>query len=534
MSKANNKWMQHIQDGDIVLGIELGSTRIKSVVIDSESHNVIASGSHDWENSLVDGYWTYGLEEIWSGLQKSYMSLKESVKKEYNVELKAFKAMGISAMMHGYMAFDEKDELLVPFRTWRNNRQEESAKALTEALGYPIPQRWSIAHLYQAILNQENHIDKIRFQTTLAGYLHWQLSGEKVIGVGEASGMFPIDLSTGKFNESMMSRFDELNESCNYPWKLAYIFPQVLSAGEEAGALSDVGAKLLDPTGDLEAGIPMCPPEGDAGTGMVATNSIAKRTGNVSAGTSVFAMIVLEKELSKVYEEIDQVTTPDGSLVAMVHSNNCSSNLDAWVGILEEAALTLGASFDKDTLYGNLYRKAMEGDPDCGGLLSIGYLSGEHITHFSEGRPLFARRPDSHFNLANFVRSHLYTALGALKIGIDILFKEEEVGVDEILGHGGFFKIDGVGNRVMAAASGVPVTLMETAGEGGAWGIAVLAAYLINKNGETLGDYLSKYVFDNQNRNTFEPIPEDVMGFEAFMETYKRGLHIERAAVDHL
>ncbi len=526
-------WKAVIEAGQAVIGMELGSTRIKTVLIDGDSHEPIASGSYDWENQLVDGYWTYSIENIWKGIQTSYKDLKDRVQKDYGVTIKSVKALGFSAMMHGYMAFDEKGDLLVPFRTWRNNLQGQASKELTELFGYPIPQRWSIAHLYQAMLNNEEHIKDITFLTTLAGYIHWTLTGQKVMGVGEASGMFPIDTGTGSYFEGMLDQFDE--KAAAYPWKIREIMPKVLTAGENAGSLSEAGAALLDPSGDLEPGILFCPPEGDAGTGMVATNSIAQRTGNVSAGTSVFAMIVLENELSRVHEEIDQVTTPDGSLVAMVHSNNCSSNLDAWVGILEEAAITLGAEFDKDTLYGNLYRKAMEGDADCGGLLSIGYLSGEHITHFSEGRPLFARKPESTFNLANFVRANLYTALGALKIGMDILFKEEKVEVDEILGHGGFFKVVGVGNRVMSAAAGVPVTLMETAGEGGAWGIAVLAAYSAGKAGdESLGDYLNEKVFKNQSTITFEPIPEEVAGFESFMETYKKGLVIEKAAVENM
>lgn len=527
--------IQNIKEGKTSLGIELGSTRIKSVLIDLETQKTLATGSHNWTNRLVDGVWTYSLDEVWTGIRDSYKQLKLQVEEGYGLVLTKIGALGISAMMHGYLVFDSQEELLVPFRTWRNNLQEEASLKLTEVLTYPIPQRWSIAHLYQAILNEEIHISKINYQTTLAGYIHWRLSGEKVIGVGEASGMFPIDLESKTFNKDMLETFQTLIQEKDYPWTIADIMPTVFSAGEQAGSLTREGARLIDPTGDLVEGIPMCPPEGDAGTGMVATNSIAKRTGNVSAGTSVFAMIVLEDELLKVHPEIDQVTTPEGSLVAMVHSNNCASDLDAWIGLFNEVYETLGGSVDKDMLYGNLYRKAMEGDVNCGGLLSIGYLSGEHITHFNEGRPLFVRKPESNFNLANFMRAHLYTALGALKIGLDILLKEEHVKVDEILGHGGFFKVEGVGNRVMAAAANVPVTLMETAGEGGAWGIAVLAAFIVSKNkSQGLGQYLNKEVFKGQISHTINPKLEDVKGFEAFMETYKKGLNIEKAAVEYM
>ncbi|SER54845.1 Sugar (pentulose or hexulose) kinase [Gracilibacillus ureilyticus] len=523
-----------IQNGKTVLGIELGSTRIKAVLI-GEDNAPIASGSHDWENSYVDNIWTYSVDEIWKGIQDSYQKMASDVKQQYGVNLKKVGAIGFSAMMHGYMAFDKNEELLVPFRTWRNNITEQAATELTKLFNYNIPQRWSIAHLYQAILNQEDHIGDIAFQTTLAGYVHWKLTGQKVLGVGEASGVFPIDLNTKKFNQKMIGQFNELINSRNLSWKLEDILPEVLVAGESAGTLTEEGAKLLDPAGELEAGIPLCPPEGDAGTGMVATNSVAKRTGNVSAGTSAFAMVVLEKDLSKVYPEIDLVTTPTGNLVAMAHSNNCTSDLNAWVGLFGEFSKAIGMDVDMDKLYGTLFNHALEGDPDGGGLLSYGYLSGEHMTHFEEGRPLFVRNSESNFNLANFMRTHLMTAFGAMKIGMDILIKEEGVKLDEILGHGGVFKTEGVGQSVLAGALNVPVSVMETAGEGGAWGMALLGSFMLNKaDNETLDDYLNNQVFADQAVKTVSPDPQDVAGFEQFIERYKNGLPIERAAIDNL
>ncbi|MGJ9382070.1 xylulokinase [Salipaludibacillus sp. CF4.18] len=523
-----------IQSGKTVLGIEFGSTRIKAVLI-GEDNTPIASGNHDWENSLVNNLWTYSVEDIWKGLQDSYQKMATDVKQQYGVTLHTVGAIGFSAMMHGYMAFDKDEELLVPFRTWRNNITEQASTELTKLFNYNIPQRWSIAHLYQAILNQEEHFTDISFQTTLAGYIQWKLTGEKVLGVGEASGVFPIDLKTKNYNQTMTDQFNELIASKNLPWKLEDILPEVKVAGEHAGVLTEEGAKLLDPTGELAAGIPLCPPEGDAGTGMVATNSVAKRTGNVSAGTSAFAMVVLEKDLSKVYPEIDLVTTPTGNLVAMAHSNNCSSDLNAWIGLFEEFSKTMGMEVDRNKLYETLFKQALQGDPDGGGLLSYGYLSGEHMTHFEEGRPLFVRSTDSNFNLANFMRVHLFTAFGAMKIGMDILIKEEKVKLDEILGHGGIFKTEGVGQGILAGAFNVPVSVMETAGEGGAWGIALLGSYMINKkDNETLDEFLNEKVFADQAVKTMSPDPKDVEGFEQFMERYKKGLGIERAAVDNL
>ncbi len=525
---------EDILAGKTALGIEFGSTRIKAILI-GEDNTPIASGSHEWENQLVEGIWTYSLDAIWSGLQDCYAKMAKDVENQYGVVLTTIGSIGFSAMMHGYMAFGQAGELLVPFRTWRNTITEQAAEKLTEEFQYNIPQRWSIAHLYQAILNKEEHVKNVAFFTTLAGYIHWQLTGRKVLGVGEASGMFPIDIHTKQFDANMIEKFDKLVAPCGYPWKLKDILPEVLLAGEEAGTLTKEGAKLLDVSGNLQAGIAVCPPEGDAGTGMVATNSIAKRTGNVSAGTSVFAMIVLEKELKKVHPEIDLVTTPTGNLVAMVHCNNCTSDLNAWVNLFKEFAESFGIEVDMTKLFYVLYNKALEGDADCGGLMAYNYFSGEPVTGFEEGRPLFVRTPDAHFNLANFMRVHLFTSLGVLKTGLDILLKEEDVKVDKIFGHGGLFKTKGVGQSILAAAMDTPVTVMDTAGEGGAWGIAVLASYMKNKVAdETLDDYLNKKVFAGQKGETLAPKAEDVEGFDRFMEHYKKGLSMERAAVDSM
>jgi len=523
-----------IQEGKAVLGIEFGSTRIKAVLVGPDNAP-IASGAHDWENRLENNIWTYSLDDIWTGLQDCYQDMAKDVKAKYDVPVKSLKAIGFSAMMHGYMAFDETDTLLVPFRTWRNTITEEASEELTKVFNYHIPQRWSIAHLYQAILNKEEHVSKIKFQTTLAGYIHWKLTGKKVLGVGEASGMFPIDINTRKFDTKMIQQFNELNASKGFSWKLEEILPEVLVAGEDAGTLTAEGAKLLDTTGTLQAGIPLCPPEGDAGTGMVATNSVAVRTGNVSAGTSVFGMIVLEDNLKKVHPEIDLVTTPMGDLVAMAHCNNCTSDLNAWVNIFKEFAESFGVDVDMNKLFSTLYNKALEGDADCGGLLAYNYFSGEHITNMEEGRPLFVRTPESKFNLANFMRVNLFTSLGALKTGLDILTKEEGVKVDQIFGHGGLFKTKGVGQSILAAAIDAPVSVMETAGEGGAWGIAVLASYMINKDAnESLDDFLNNKVFAGQTGTKIDPNPADVAGFNTFIERYTKGLPIERAAIDSL
>ena len=523
-----------IRSGKTVLGIELGSTRIKAVLI-GEDHAPIVSGSHEWENRYENGVWTYSLEDVWSGLQECYRNLCTEALEKHNTPLKTIGAIGFSAMMHGYLAFDKNGELLVPFRTWRNTITAQASEQLTELFQFNIPQRWSIAHLYQAILNKEPHVKDIAHLTTLAGYVHWQLTGQKVLGIGEASGMFPINGKTNDYDQRMIGQFNELLETENIPWKLQDILPKVLVAGDAAGVLTEDGARRLDPMGSLLAGPKLCPPEGDAGTGMVATNSVAERTGNVSAGTSVFAMIVLEKPLSKVHPEIDMVTTPTGKPVAMVHSNNCTSDLNAWVDIFQEFTKALGMDVSESKLYETLNQKALAGDADGGGLLAYNYVSGEHITHFEQGRPLFVRTPESRFNLANFMRAQLFSSLGALKIGMDILFEQEQVKLDQLLGHGGFFKTREVGQRIMAAAMNVPVSVMETAGEGGAWGIALLASYMLHKSeNESLETHLSDKVFAREDAATITPDQRDVAGFAAFMERYKKGLAIERAAVEGL
>ena len=523
-----------IIEGKTALGIELGSTRIKGVLIDYQG-NVLAVGIHDWENSFIDNIWTYSLAEIHAGVRDCYNSLRKIVEETYGVTLKKIGSIGVSAMMHGYMALDKEGRQIAPFQTWRNTNTQQAADELTELFDFNIPLRWTVAHLYQRILDGEKHVEKLDYVSTLSGYIHWKLTGERVIGVGDAAGMFPIDSTQNDYDQSMVDKFDALLQEQGVALKLREIFPEVLVAGEQAGILTETGAAWLDPSGDLEAGIPLCPPEGDAGTGMTATNSVAVRTGNVSAGTSVFAMIVLEQALSKYYEEIDMVTTPDGKPVAMVHCNNCTSDLNAWVGLFGEAMEAFGVKPDMDTLYGTLYRKALEGDADCGGLLAYNYFSGESITGFEEGRPLFVRRPDSKFSLANFMRVHLMTSLGALKVGMDILVKEEQVQIDKMLGHGGLFLTKGVGQRIMAAAMQTPVFVMETAGEGGAWGIAILASYMQQKaEGETLPEYLNAKVFHGEEGSVIQPDAADVEGFEQFMTDYKKGLAIERAAVEQL
>jgi sugar (pentulose or hexulose) kinase len=521
-----------IESGQAVLGIEFGSTRIKAVLID-EDHIPIAQGSYEWENQLVDGLWTYSKEIIWFGLQQCYADLRADVKKRYDVEIEHLAAIGISAMMHGYMPFDKGGHLLVPFRTWRNTNTGPAAAKLSELFVYNIPLRWSISHLYQAILNGEEHVPQIAYFTTLAGYIHWKLTGEKVLGVGDASGMLPIDPQTGNYRTDMVEKFEKLVEPKGYAWKLSEILPKVLSAGEPAGRLTELGAKRLDITGHLQAGVPLCPPEGDAGTGMVATNAVRPRTGNVSAGTSSFSMIVVEKELSKPNEMIDMVTTPDGNLVAMVHCNNCTSELNAWVKMIREYEQLLGPIADKHAIYRTLFQEALKGDPDCGGLVAFNYVSGEPVTGFAEGRPLFVRSANDNFTLANFMRAQLYGSLVVLKIGNDVLFREENVKVDRITGHGGLFKTPVVGQKILAAALNSPISVMETAGEGGAWGIALLACYLVNNLSHMpLPDYLDKIVFGGNTGTEIAPDPADVAGFEAYLANYKAAFPIERAAVE--
>ena len=520
-----------IESGKAVLGIEFGSTRIKAVLVD-ESGSPIAQGGHAWENRYENGVWTYSLDMIWDGLADAYADLVKNVKDEYGTDIKRLGAIGFSAMMHGYMAFDKDDNLLVPFRTWRNTITEEAAGKLTKEFGFNIPQRWSIAHLYQAMLNKENHVKDITFFTTLAGYIHWQMTGEKVLGIGDASGMFPIDSKTGNYNEEYLGKFDKL--SSDYSWKIRDILPKVKKAGEAAGVLTADGAKKLDKSGKLEAGIPLCPPEGDAGTGMVATNSVKVRTGNVSAGTSIFAMIVMEHALKGVHEEIDVVTTPVGDDVAMVHCNNCTSDINAWVNIFSEFSKLMGHEVSMNDLYTNLFKVALKGAPDCGGLAGFNYFSGEPVTGFDEGRPVFARKVNADFSLANFMRLHLYSAVSTLKYGMDILFNEEDIKVDKLYGHGGYFKTEEVGQRIMSAATGGPVTVMQTAGEGGAWGMAILALYLEKAGKESLSDFLSNEIFAGQEGTTITATKEEIDGFNEFMKVFKSTLPIERAAVESI
>lgn len=526
---------QLIESGKAVLGIEFGSTRIKAVLID-ETHTPIATGAHDWENQLLDGkIWSYSLDMIWDGLVDCYQKLAQDVKEKYDTVITNLAAIGFSGMMHGYMAFDKEGELLVPFRTWRNTITSEAASKLTEEFSFNIPQRWSIAHLYQAILNGEVHVEKIDYVTTLAGYIHWKLTGQKVLGVGEASGMFPIDAKTRDYDATMLAQFQSLDEVAKFKWKIRDVLPKVLVAGTQAGTLTKEGAKLLDPSGTLQAGIPLAPPEGDAGTGMTATNSVAVRTGNVSAGTSVFAMFVLEENLKKVHEEIDIVTTPVGDNVAMVHCNNCTSDLNAWVGLFEEFADLFGMQININDIYEKLYKNALLGEKDCDGLVAFNTYSGEPVIGTNEGRPMFVRQPDAKMNLANFFRTHLYASLATLKIGCDILFKEENVKVDTILGHGGLFKTEGVGQSVLAAAMNAPVSVMTTAGEGGPWGMAVLAAYMVYKNEkESLADYLDEKVFKGEKGSVLEPNEEDVKGFDAYIKRYQAAIKIQNVAIETL
>lgn len=516
---------------EAILGIEMGSTRIKAVLIDGTGA-VLATGIHDWENSFVNGIWTYSFEEIIDGLQSCYASLRENIRAKYGTELRGFRSMGISAMMHGYIALDREDRPMSAFQTWRNTNTQEAADVLTELFQYNIPQRWSVAHTWQRILDGEAYCREICKISTLSSYIHCKLTGRHVIGIGDASGMFPIDSEMGDYDQAMVDRFDSLLAERQYPWKLREVFPKVLKAGEHAGALTEAGARLLDRSGCLQPGIPLCPPEGDAGTGMVATNSVAPRTGNVSAGTSTFAMIVLEKKLSALHREIDMVTTPDGYPVAMSHANNGTSDLNAWVKLFGEFAELSGHPMGTQELFEKLYTVSTEGAPDAGGLLAYGYYSGENITEINEGRLAFLRTPTSDFSLKNFMKVHLYTSLGAVKIGMDILQKEEHIRIDRIMGHGGFFKTPGVGQRYLAAAVNAPVTVMDTASEGGAWGIALLAAYLVRERTvQTLPEYLEKEIFGRMSGQEMLPLPEEVEGFEQFMERYRAGLEVERAAV---
>jgi sugar (pentulose or hexulose) kinase len=514
------------------LGIELGSTRIKAVLIGPD-HTPLAVGSHDWENQFVDRVWTYSLDAVWTGVQQAFAALADDVRRRHGVELSGVGALGVSAMMHGYLAFDADGALLTPFRTWRNTNTGRAAERLSAEFGCNIPHRWSVAHLYQAVLDVEDHVGRIDHLTTLAGYVHWQLTGEKVLGIGDASGMVPIDGATGAYDATMLARFDQLTAEAGVDLVLADLLPAIAHAGQPAGVLTEAGAALLDPTGRLRPGIPLCPPEGDAGTGMVATNSVAPRTGNVSAGTSIFAMVVLERELGRVHRELDLVTTPAGDPVAMVHCNNGASELDAWAGLFAEFARALGAEVDSSKVFETLFAAALGGAADGGGMLAYNYLSGEPITSFDEGRPLFLRAPDSRLDLGTFMRTHLYASLATLRIGMDVLQKTEGVRLDRMFAHGGLFKTEGVAQRFLAAAIDTPVSVGDVAAEGGAWGIAVLAAFATRRSPEqSLADYLDTTVFTGASLQTVEPDPIDVAGFDAFMQRYVAALPVERAAVD--
>jgi sugar (pentulose or hexulose) kinase len=524
-----------IRSGRAVLGIELGSTRIKACLIGDDPAVTIAVGSHAWENEFVDRRWTYSLESVWAGLQAAYADLVADVRRRYDVEVGSLGAIGVSAMMHGYLPFDADGELLVPFRTWRNTTTGPAARDLSELFGVNIPLRWSVAHLYQAVLDDEPHVPHVAFLTTLAGYVHWKLTGRKVLGVGDASGMFPIDSATGGYDAELLDRFQAVVASRPLSAPLAELLPQVLAAGEAAGELTAEGAALLDPSGALQAGIPLCPPEGDAGTGMVATNAVAPRTGNVSAGTSIFAMVVLERPLAEPHEELDLVTTPSGDPVAMVHCNNGASELAEWVGLFGRFAELAGSDVDADGAFELLFREALNGDADAGGLLAYNYLAGEPVTGTAEGRPLFVRTPDSRFTLANVMRAQLYGVFGTLSLGMRVL-ASEGVAIERMLAHGGIFRTAGVAQRFLAAALNAPVAVGETAAEGGAWGIAVLAAYLrqasaAGRDAPSLAEYLNDTVFANAAVHVAHPDSGDVAGFAAYLDRYRAGLAVERAAI---
>lgn len=528
----NDNLKDIISSGDINLGVEFGSTRIKAVLTTAGAR-VITQSSYDWENQLKDGIFTYDLNEVWVGLRKCYEDIRNYIKKEYDAEITRLASMGFSAMMHGYLVFDNNGELLVPFRTWRNTITGQSADILSRSFNFNVPQRWSIAHLYQSILNKEEHVNNIDFLTTLAGYVHWKVTGEKVIGIGDASGIFPIDDTSMNYDKGMMDKFKELSEKDGFTIPLENIFPNVLSAGQTGGALTAEGALMIDPTGMLQAGIPVCPPEGDAGTGMVATNSITPETGNISAGTSIFAMIVLEKNLSQYYSEIDMVTTPDGHPVAMVHCNTCTSDIDAWVKLFYEFAKHADKNMDISDVYSLLYKLALNGSYDCGGLTSINYFSGEPVVNIADGAPLFIRKADSQFNLSNFMRTHIYSSFATVKIGLDLLFNEEKIKLKKLLGHGGLFKVENVAQQMLASALDTPVEVTGTAGEGGAWGMAILAEYMVRrKQNQSLDQYLSEKIFADTDSRVCFPVKDETEGFDSFLKRYKKALKIEGFAVE--
>lgn len=523
-----------IAGGRTYLGIEFGSTRIKAALVD-ERGTPLAAGSHPWENQHVDGNWTYSVENIWEGLRACYADLAANVHDRWGTEFTEPAGLGVSAMMHGYLAFDAQGELLVPFRTWRNTYTTRAAAMLTKAFGQNIPLRWSVSHLLHAVLGGEQHVTRIAHLTTLAGYVHWRLSGRQVLGVGDASGMVPINSTTGSYDERMLEAFAGLDAISSMPWSLQELLPEVLVAGEDAGALTEEGARLLDPTATLRSGVPMAPPEGDAGTGMVATNSVVPRTGNISAGTSAFAMVVLEDDLKGVREEVDLVATPAGDPAAMIHTNNCTGDLDAWMGVFEELAALLGAQIDVTELYRRLFGIALEGRADGGGLVSYNYLSGEHQTGVPSGRPLFVRTQGAELNLANFMRTQLYAAFGALAVGMKILLEEEDVAVDLLYGHGGIFRTEGVAQQVLADALNAPIAVGDSAGEGGAWGMALLAAYAAHRRtagqeAKELADFLAEDVFVDIALSAVKPDPEGSLGHQKWLADYRAGLEVERLA----
>ena len=525
---------EKIRAGKTSLGIEFGSTRIKAVLID-ETYTTIAAGDYGWASHLEDGLWSYSQEEIWTGLQTAYAALAEDVENAYGEKLTRVGRIGFSAMMHGYLAFGKDGELLVPFRTWQNTNTSEAHEKLSELFQYNIPERWSIAHLYQAVLNNEEHIGKVDFFTTLAGYVHWKLTGKKVLGVGDASGMFPIDPTTHTYETEFIEKFNAIPEVAAQPWKLADLLPEPLVAGTPAGTLTEEGAKLLDPTGTLQPGITFAPPEGDAGTGMVATNSVRVRTGNVSAGTSIFAMVVLERKLERLHPEVDLVTTPAGDLAGMSHANNFTSDLNAWVGLFGQFAAAIGTPVDAGTLYGTLFRAAIADDVDsnCGGLINYPFRSGEFLAGLPEGRPLFARGPEARMSLGNFMRAQLFSAFSPVKIGMDVMTKDEGVAVDSLVGHGGIFTTPKVAQKILAAAFDTPIKVMSTAAEGGAWGMAVLADYLWHAD-QPLDEFLDARVFADAASTTENPDEGDVAGFEEFFDRFRKGLPIEHVAIESI
>ncbi|MGW8027521.1 xylulokinase [Staphylococcus xylosus] len=524
---------RNLKSEDISIGIELGSTRIKTVAID-QNLNTVATGNFEWENQFIDGYWTYSINDIWVGLQKSYSAMTVEIKEKYNLTLRKVRSIGVSGMMHGYLAFDQNEDLLVPFRTWRNGNTAEAAKLLSEAFQFNIPERWSIAHLYQAILDKEPHINRITYLTTLAGYVHWYLTGEKVLGIGDASGMFPIDIDTKGYRKDLLEEANHIFKTKHFENSVEKILPEIKLAGENGGLLTEDGATLLDSSGNLEAGILMCPPEGDAGTGMVATNTVAQNTGNISAGTSAFAMVVLSNALKDMYPEIDVVTTPDGSEVAMIHTNNCTSDINDWMNLFGEVLSVMGVDFSSDELYGHIFERSLSSDDNIGGLLSYNYVSGENITDVETGYPLFIREPNYQFNLANFMKMHLFSAFSTLKIGMDLLKENESINIDKLIAHGGIFKTEEIAQQVLASALEQPITVMETASEGGAWGISVLAYYVALDTEVPLDVFLNESVFINTKESTLKPIEQEVVNFNNYVEKMKNGLSIEQSASKYL